>query len=73
VTRAFPEMEGSSPRSLKCRQRFAGAWSDECSVHEVLAQLPWYSPFALVEKLEAPGEQSQPSMETQRESGEAEE
>lgn len=51
---AFPDMKGLSPRNLKYMRTFAEAWPDAAIVQEVLAQLPWYSNLALLEKLSDP-------------------
>lgn len=48
----FPDTEGFSPRNLKYMRAFAVAWPDEDFVQGVLAQLPWYTHLALLEKLE---------------------
>jgi predicted nuclease of restriction endonuclease-like (RecB) superfamily len=48
----FPDTEGFSPRNLKYMRAFAVAWPDEDFVQEVLAQLPWYTHIALLDKLE---------------------
>jgi predicted nuclease of restriction endonuclease-like (RecB) superfamily len=48
----FPDSEGFSPRNLKYMRAFAVAWPDEDFVQGVLAQLPWYTHLALLEKLE---------------------
>jgi predicted nuclease of restriction endonuclease-like (RecB) superfamily len=48
----FPDSEGFSPRNLKYMRAFALAWPDEDFVQGVLAQLPWYTHIALLEKLE---------------------
>lgn len=52
--RAFPEMQGLSPRNLKYMRAFAEAWPDEPIVQPTLAQLPWYHHIALSEKLKDP-------------------
>jgi predicted nuclease of restriction endonuclease-like (RecB) superfamily len=49
----FPDTEGFSPRNLKYMRAFAVAWPDEDFVQGVLAQLPWYTHLALLEKLES--------------------
>ncbi|MCB9726843.1 MAG: DUF1016 domain-containing protein [Deltaproteobacteria bacterium] len=51
LRRAFPDMKGLSPRNLKYMRTFASAWPDRPIVQEVLAQIPWYSNLALLEKL----------------------
>jgi predicted nuclease of restriction endonuclease-like (RecB) superfamily len=48
----FPDTEGFSPRNLKYMRAFAVAWPDEDFVQGVLAQLPWYTHLALLDKLE---------------------
>lgn len=50
----FPDTEGFSPRNLKYMRAFAVAWPDEDFVQGVLAQLPWYTHLALLEKLATP-------------------
>lgn len=50
----FPDTEGFSPRNLKYMRAFAVAWPDEDFVQGVLAQLPWYSHLALLDKLDTP-------------------
>lgn len=52
----FPDTEGFSPRNLKYMRAFVVAWPDEDFVQGVLAQLPWYTHLALLEKLETPDE-----------------
>lgn len=51
---AFPDMKGLSPRNLKYMRRFGEAWPDRAIVQGVLAQIPWWSNIALLEKLEDP-------------------
>ena len=50
---AFPEMKGFSPRNLKYMRSFAGAWSDRSIVQRVVAQIPWRSNIALLDKLKS--------------------
>jgi predicted nuclease of restriction endonuclease-like (RecB) superfamily len=50
----FSDTQGFSPRNLKYMRAFALAWPDEEFVQGVLAQLPWYTHLALLEKLETP-------------------
>jgi len=52
LRRAFPDMQGLSPRNLKYMRAFAAAWIDRAIVQEVLAQIPWYHNLALLEKLD---------------------
>ena len=51
----FPGARGYSPRNLKYMRAFAAAWPDPAIVQDRLAQLPWYSQIALLEKLRRPG------------------
>ena len=50
----FPDMSGFSPRNLKYMRAFAEAWPDRAIVQRTVAQLPWRSNLALIEKLEHP-------------------
>lgn len=54
LRRAFPEMQGFSPRNLKYMRAFAQAWPDESIVQERLAQIPWYHNITLLEKIKDP-------------------
>ena len=47
----FPNAKGYSPRNLKYMRAFAEAWPDPEVVQGPLAQLPWWSQIALLEKL----------------------
>lgn len=47
----FPDMKGFSPRNLKYMRAFALAWPDVSIVQGLLAQIPWFSNIALLEKL----------------------
>ena len=49
---AHPEMSGLSPRILKYMRSFAAAWPDAAIVQGTLAQLPWWSHIALLDKLD---------------------
>jgi predicted nuclease of restriction endonuclease-like (RecB) superfamily len=51
LRRAFPDMQGFSPRNLKYMRAFAEAWPDEAIVQAPLAQITWYHNIALLEKL----------------------
>lgn len=51
---AFPAMSGFSPRNLKYMRLFASAWPDRMLVQRSVAQLPWRSNLALLEKLDVP-------------------
>lgn len=48
---AFPEMNGFSARNIKYMKKFAGIWSDEIIVQQVVAQLPWGTNIVLMDKL----------------------
>ena len=49
---AYPDMRGLSPRNLKYMRAFAVAWPDLEFVQRVVAQIPWKSNIALLEKLD---------------------
>lgn len=51
VRERFPDAKGYSPRNLKYMRKFAEAWPDPEVVQGTLAQLPWWSQIALLEKL----------------------
>jgi len=51
---AFPDMTGLSPRNLKYMRAFAAAWPDRAIVQRAVAQLPWRTNLALLDKLEDP-------------------
>ena len=51
---AFPAMSGFSPCNLKYMRLFASAWPDRMVVQRTVAQLPWRSNLALLEKLDVP-------------------
>lgn len=53
LRKAFPDMQGLSPRNLKYMRAFAAAWSDMAIVQAVLAQITWYHNIALLEKLDS--------------------
>lgn len=48
---SFPDMSGFSPRNLKYMKAFAEAWPDAAIVQRCVAQLPWRSNVALLDKL----------------------
>ena len=48
---AFPDMSGLSPRNLKYMRTFAAAWPDRAIVQRTVAQIPWRSNLALLDKL----------------------
>jgi predicted nuclease of restriction endonuclease-like (RecB) superfamily len=49
---AYPDMSGLSPRNLKYMRAFAAAWPDPSIVQRVVAQIPWRSNLALLDKLD---------------------
>ena len=49
---AFSDMSGFSPRNLKYMRTFADAWPDREIVQRTVAQIPWRSNLALLDKLE---------------------
>jgi predicted nuclease of restriction endonuclease-like (RecB) superfamily len=51
---AFPDMSGLSPRNLKYMRKFAEAWPDRGIVQRTVAQIPWRSNLALLDKLHVP-------------------
>jgi len=51
---AYPDMSGLSPRNLKYMRTFATAWPDWSIVQRVVAQIPWRSNLALLDKLDDP-------------------
>lgn len=50
----FPEMQGFSARNLKYMRAFAEAWPDRELMQRTVAQIPWRSNLALLEKLKDP-------------------
>ena len=56
LQKAFPGVEGFSPRNLKYMRAFAQAWPDEAIVQEALAQITWYHNLTLLEKVKDRGE-----------------
>jgi predicted nuclease of restriction endonuclease-like (RecB) superfamily len=52
----FPDMQGLSPRNLKYMRKFAESWPDCAIVQRSIAQLPWRSNLALIEKIASPDE-----------------
>ncbi len=48
----FPDMTGFSPRNLKYMRKFADCWRDERIVQRTVAQIPWRSNIALIDKLD---------------------
>ncbi|KAF5409927.1 MAG: hypothetical protein C5S47_08195 [Candidatus Methanogasteraceae archaeon] len=51
---AFPDMSGFSPRNLKYMRTNAYAWPEREIVQRTVAQIPWRSNLALLDKLEDP-------------------
>ncbi|HJH32336.1 MAG TPA: DUF1016 domain-containing protein [Methanosarcinaceae archaeon] len=51
---AFPDMSGFSPRNLKYMRTFAEAWPEREIVQRTVAQIPWRSNLALLDKLDDP-------------------
>jgi predicted nuclease of restriction endonuclease-like (RecB) superfamily len=51
---AFPDMKGFSPRNLKYMRAFAEVYPEPEFVQRVVAQIPWKSNLALIEKLKDP-------------------
>ena len=49
---AFPDMSGFSPRNLKYMRKFAESWRDRAIVQRAVAQIPWRSNLALLDKLD---------------------
>ena len=52
---AFPDMTGFSPRNLKYMRTFSESWPDREFVQRTIAQIPWRSNIALLDKLKDPG------------------
>ena len=50
---SFPDMGGLSPRNLKYMRTFAESWGDRAFVQRTVAQIPWRSNLALLDKLDA--------------------
>jgi predicted nuclease of restriction endonuclease-like (RecB) superfamily len=50
LTRAFPDVQGFSPRNLKYMRAFAQAYLDEAIV-QALAQISWYHNITLLDKV----------------------
>ena len=47
----FPDMKGFSPRNLKYMRKFAQCWPDRQIVQRTVAQIPWRSNIALIDKI----------------------
>ncbi len=54
LSKEFPDMKGFSPRNLKYMRAFTTAWPDKTIVQRVIAQIPWRSNIALLDKLDNP-------------------
>lgn len=54
VKKAFPEMQGFSPRNLKYMRKFAEAWPNLELVQRCVALIPWRSNITLLDKLNDP-------------------
>lgn len=48
---SFPNMTGFSPRNLKYMRKFAECWADFKIVQRTVAQIPWRTNLALLDKL----------------------
>ncbi len=64
LRKEFPDMRGFSPRNLKYMRAFAEAWQDRAIVQRVIAQLPWRSNIAILDKLKNPQERLWYAMRT---------
>ncbi len=51
---AFPDMTGFSPRNLKYMRTFSRSWPDREFVQRTIAQIPWRSNIALLDRLKDP-------------------
>ena len=56
LRREVPEIEGFSPRSLKCIGAFAQAWPDERFVQQVVAQISWGYNVRILDHVKNPNE-----------------
>ncbi|MFH2067675.1 MAG: PDDEXK nuclease domain-containing protein [Pseudomonadota bacterium] len=50
----FPDMGGFSPRNLKYMRKFSESWPDRGIVQRTVAQIPWRSNLAILDKLKDP-------------------
>ncbi|MBI5360376.1 MAG: DUF1016 domain-containing protein [Planctomycetes bacterium] len=64
LSKEFPDMKGFSSRNLKYMRSFAVAWPDKLIVQRVIAQIPWRSTIALIDKLKKPEERLWYAMKT---------
>ena len=51
LNKEFPDMKGFSPRNLKYMRTCASAWPDKAIVQRVIAQIPWRSNLAILDKI----------------------
>ena len=54
LRRSFPDMSGLSVRNLKYMRQFAASWPDREIVQRTVAQLPWRTNLALLQKIADP-------------------
>jgi predicted nuclease of restriction endonuclease-like (RecB) superfamily len=54
LKRAFPDLNGFSPRNLRYMRQFASSWDAPDFWQAPLAKLSWYHHLTLLEKLETP-------------------
>jgi predicted nuclease of restriction endonuclease-like (RecB) superfamily len=54
LRKAFPDMQGFSPRNLKYMRAFAEAWPEAEFVQQAVAQLPWGYNLMLLDRLSTP-------------------
>lgn len=54
LRKAFPDMQGFSPRNLRYMRSFAQAWPDPEILQQVAAKLPWAHQLVLLDKLPGP-------------------
>lgn len=53
LRQTFSDMQGLSPRNLKYMRAFAAAWPEKAIVQRVVAQIPWRSNIALLDRLKS--------------------
>jgi predicted nuclease of restriction endonuclease-like (RecB) superfamily len=51
LKQSFPDMKGFSPRNLKYMRAFASSWTDPEIVQRIIAQIPWRSILAILDKV----------------------
>ena len=56
LRKAYPDMQGLSPRNLKYMRAFAAAWPRKAIVQQLAAQIPWFQNCVLLDKLRVPDE-----------------